>query len=93
MPAGPVYLRCFGSCFKRLRCSCGAREVRNARRANGLFIYVDRILVRLDLVFFFFFSRERVKGLVRSSAATLPGRRVQSSAGCKSISVEKEQFV
>lgn len=54
MPGGPVYLRCFGSCFKRLCCSCGAREVRNARRANGLFIFVDRILVRLDLVWGFF---------------------------------------
>lgn len=57
-----MYLRCFGSCFKRLCCSCGAREVRNARRANGLFIFVDRILVRLDLVFLFFFSLQHVKG-------------------------------
>lgn len=67
--------------------------MRNARRANGLFIFVDRILVRLDLVSFLFFSRQRVKGLVRSSAANTSGKESSILSGPKRISVEKEQFV
>lgn len=67
--------------------------MRNARRANGLFIFVDRILVRLDLVFFCFFSSAKRQGF----GAVVRGHtsRKQSSilSGLKRVSVEKEQFV